>query len=146
MLPKQVLKGIPLFLLMIKEKYTSFVSDPTTIALKKEEKRRKMGICASKLPALALNPEPRLSPPAPVCIYRPSSQFLFTGPQPSIRRIKGICIFNLPLISSVLIATEMSSFFTFPRNSYRKKWKYYKTNRLSLIFMGFIIFRNIIYF
>ena len=100
----------------LRKKYTSSVSDPTTIALKKEENRRKMGICASKLPALALNPEPRLSPPAPICNYRTSSQFLFTGPKPSIRRIKGICIFNLPLISSVLIATERSSFSIFSEN------------------------------
>ena len=53
-------------------------------------------------------------------------------------RIRGICIVNFPPFSSVLIETEMSSFSIFSSNSYRKKWKYCITNRLSLTFMVFI--------
>ena len=53
-------------------------------------------------------------------------------------RIRGICIVNFPPFSSVLIETEMSSFSIFSSNSYRKKWKYWIRNRLSLTFMVFI--------
>ena len=40
----------------------------------------------------------------------------------------GICIVYLSLI----LETEILSFFIFSSNSYRKRWKYYITNRLSL--------------
>ena len=36
-----------------------------------------------------------------------------------------VCIFNLPLIFSVLIENEMSSFSLFSSSSLRKEWKYY---------------------
>ena len=47
----------------------------------------------------------------------------------------------LSLICSVLIETGMS-FSIFSSNSYRKKWKYYLTKRLSLVSTGFIKLRN----
>ena len=49
-------------------------------------------------------------------------------------KIGGICIVNLPLILSVLLETEVSSYSIFSGNCYDEKWKYYIVNRSSLIF------------
>ena len=64
---------------------------------------------------------------------------------------RGTCIINLPLIFSILIETEISSFSIFSSDFDRKKWKYGVTNRLyNLINFQFYIFfliliRNIFY-
>ena len=56
--------------------------------------------------------------------------------------VRGICIVNLPLIFSVLIATKLSALPIFFSNSYHKKWKYGTKNRFSLTFMDFIEVSN----
>ena len=60
--------------------------------------------------------------------------------------VRGICIVNIPVIFSVLIATKMSAFPIFFSNSFHKKWKYYTKNRFSLTFTVFIEVRNLINF
>ena len=47
------------------------------------------------------------------CPFTPGPLFVFTSPQSSTRGIRELCIVSLPLIPSVLIDTEMSSFSFF---------------------------------
>ena len=60
--------------------------------------------------------------------------------------VKRICIVNLRLIFSVLIATKMSAFPIFFSNSDHKELKYYTKNIFFLTFTVFIEARHLINF